>query len=428
MEKNNLAACICFVMVLVVLAGCATTKTASIPQQTSSITPSLPPGGSSVVMANNLFTYDMLTRISKDPASAGSNIFFSPFSVSSALAITYEGARGTTADEIRSVFHFPSDLTALRQGYSDLNAGINNGQESNYTLRTANALWAEKTFTFLPEYATAAQRYYGANITNLDFINNPEGSRQIINQWIDEKTADKIQNLIPSGAIDPSTRLVITNAIYFKGSWAWRFDNNMTKPANFYVTPDKPLQVPMMQQIDSSTRFGYAETSDLQVLEMPYSHGIGHELSMLIFLPKNGSLSAAETALSPDNLTEIRNDMVFQEVRVSIPKFTLHTEYQLNGILSAMGMPTAFSGSADFSGMDGAKDLYVSDVVHKAYVDVNEEGTEAAAATGVVMWASAIQNPQSIPVFKADHPFVFLIQDNDSGAVLFVGKIANPIG
>ena len=379
-----------------------------------------------VVSANNRFGRDLYVQLAHDPANTG-NIFFSPFSISSALAITYEGARGTTADQIRSVFSFPQDSAVMRQGFLGLDTGIGNG-DANYTLKTANALWAEQSFPFLADYIDTSVRWYSADVMNLDFRGQPEASRQTNNTWVSDRTDKKIQDLLPAGSIDPLTRLVITNAVYFKGTWVTQFDANKTSDADFHVAPQQTVTAKMMQRTGEGVQYPYAETPDLQVLSMPYAHGNGSGLSMLVFLPKADSLAAAEAALGPDNLSAIEGSLAQQRVDVYFPKFRMETRYDLPGTLSAMGMPAAFSTAADFSGMDGRQDLYISDVVHKAYVDVDEEGTEAAAATGVVMRMNAIAREPPVPVFRADHPFIFLIRDDNTGAVLFIGRVSDPSG
>lgn len=381
----------------------------------------------SVVAGNNRFAADLYRQLASEPANAGKNIFFSPYSISSALAITYEGARGTTADEIASVLHLPTNETPRREGFAAMDAVLNRG-DANYTLRTANALWAQEAYPFLPEYIETAGRWYSANATNLDFASNPEGSRQTINRWVEEKTEDKIRDLLPPGSIDSMTRLVITNAIYFKGTWIKQFDANETTEEEFRVAPNETVQVEMMHRTDEDAIYGYTETDTLQVLRMPYAHADGTELSMLVLLPREDNLTAAEEALEPGTLTDIRDSMTDRRVRVVFPKFTLEAEYSLPRALAAMGMPTAFSPDADFSGMDGTEMLFVSEVVHKAFVDVNEEGTEAAAATGVVVNLKAAPGGDTTPVFRADHPFVFLIVEEDSGTILFAGRVANPEG
>ncbi|MDK2890325.1 MAG: serpin [Methanoculleus sp.] len=384
-------------------------------------------GAGNISAGNNRFAADLYRQLASDPDYAGQNLFFSPYSISSALAITYEGARGTTADEIQSVLHLPQNESLRRSGFAGLDAVLNRG-DANYTLRTANALWAQEAYPFLPEYIETAGRWYSANATNLDFASNPEGSRQTINRWVEERTEDKIRDLLPAGSINPLTRLVITNAIYFKGTWVEQFDANETTEEEFRVAPNETVQVEMMQRTDEDAIYGYTETDTLQVLEMPYAHGNGTELSMLVLLPREDNLTAAEEALDAETVAGLRESLVRERVRVFFPKFTLETEYRLPRALAAMGMPTAFSDDADFSGMDGTEMLFVSEVVHKAFVDVNEEGTEAAAATGVVVNLKAAPGGDTTPVFRADHPFVFLIVEEDSGTILFMGRVANPEG
>ncbi|MHB8053360.1 MAG: serpin family protein [Methanoregula sp.] len=440
MEPRTIGLCTIatLAIVLIVFAGC----TGTVPVQPASPTVektlvgqtplpvALTDAGSTkaVADANNRFAFDLYSRLAKDNEYTSSNIFFSPFSLSSALAITYEGARGNTADEIRSVFYLPMNDTMRKEGFSGLNAGINSG-DPGYTLRTANALWAEKTYPFLTEYVRTAERSYGANITNLDFKGHPEDSRVTINTWVEAKTEDRIKDLIPAGVIDPMTRLVITNAIYFKGDWVKQFDKNKTTDADFRTAPGKTVKVPMMERTDEDAIYLYAENGDLQMLSMPYEHTTGKELSMVVLLPKADNLTTTEASLSADTLSVLQQSATSRRVMVYFPKFTLKTKYSLPDTLGAMGMPTAFTGNADFSGMDGTKDLLISDVIHQAFVDVNEEGTEAAAATAVVMkLAAAPANPEPVPVFRADHPFIFLIQDDETGAILFIGRVVNPAG
>ncbi|MFA7694655.1 MAG: serpin family protein [Methanoregula sp.] len=423
-------------LILVLAAGCTTTPAAPAGQGSGNHSPSVTatPAGSttitssaaSVPEANNQFSASLYRQLAAGDAT--NNIFFSPFSISSALAITYEGARGTTADEIRSVFFFPSNQTAMREGYAAENAAINAG-DAGYTLSTANALWAEKTYVFLPAYTATAGQYYGANTTNLDFANQPEASRQTINTWVADQTNNKILDLLPAGSIDSLTRLVITNAVYFKGTWEKQFDANQTADAPFTTPSGSQVTVKMMRQTGEDATYPYAATADLQMLSLPYTAKDGKGLSMVILLPRGDNLSAAVPYLDPANLSALEQSASSRRVMMYIPKFKIETQYSLPETLAAMGMPTAFSGNADFSGMDGTKDLYISDVVHKAYIEVNEEGTEAAAATGVVMWAKGVVATETpVPVFRADHPFIFLIQDNDTGTILFTGRITNPNG
>lgn len=423
-----------FVIISIVFAGCVGTPPAQTGTPPATTTPEgtmpIPPGPPDpaaeriVTNANNRFAFDLYSQLKE---GENANLFFSPFSISSALAITGEGAKGQTADEIRSVFYFPSDATTLRNGYAGINAAINSG-DAAYSLRTANALWAEKTYPFLSEYTENAERYYGAKVTNLDFIGQPEASRITINQWVEEQTNDKIKDLLPAGTIDPITRLVITNAIYFKGDWVKQFDKEKTADEDFRTTPGKMVKVPMMQRTDEDAVYRYAETDDLQLLAMPYEHAGGRQLSMVVLLPKGDNLSPVEAHLDADSLSDLLRSAKSRQVMVYFPKFKLETRYdQLGRTLAAMGMPTAFTDRADFSGMDGTRNLLISDVIHQAFVDVNEEGTEAAAATAVVMrLAAAPVEPEPVPVFRADHPFLFLIQDDETGMILFMGRISDP--
>ncbi len=328
-----------------------------------------------VVTGNNRFACDLYRHLAND--SGADNLFLSPYSISSALAITCEGARGTTADEIQAVLHLPANATLRREEFARIDAALKSG-DANCTLQTANALWAEKAYPFLPEYIALAERWYS---TNLDFVGAPDASRQTINRWVEERTGGKIRDLLPPGAVDPLTRLVVTNAIFFKGAWADPFDANKTREEEFRVAENETVTVPMMQRTGEDAVYPYAETATLQVLEFD----------------------------------------------VYLPKFTLEGEYYLRPTLAAMGMPAAFSPGADLSGMGGTKALVISDVVHKAFVDVNEEGTEAAAATGVFLEPGAAPPDEGIPVFRADHPFVFLILDNDTGNILFMGRVVRPV-
>jgi serpin B len=423
----------------IMIAGC--TGTAPVPpgSQEGLVTPATtvspvvtapgtPVDARTVSEANNRFAFDLYSRLAKDSGNADSNLFFSPYSISSALAIAGEGAKGKTAEEIRSVFYFPENDTLRREGFSAMNAGISRG-DPGYSLRTANALMAEKTYPFLTGYTSTGERYYGAKITNLDFVGHPEDSRQTINSWVEDKTEDRIKDLIPAGVIGPTTRLVITNAIYFKGDWVKQFDKNKTADTEFREAPGKTMTVPMMQRTDEDAVFLYAENSDLQMLSMPYGHTTGKELSMVILLPKGDRLEKTEDFLNPEMLSALQQSAESRQVKVYFPKFTMKTKYpDMGKTLAAMGMPTAFSSNADFSGMDGTRNLLISDVIHQAFVDVNEEGTEAAAATAVVMrLAAAPANPEPVPVFRADHPFIFLIQDDETGSILFMGRIVSPV-
>jgi len=369
-----------------------------------------------VVNSINQFAFDLYPALKNKEE----NIFFSPYSLSTAMAMTYEGARGQTAEEIRQVFHYPEDIEILRRGYAEIINQINK-KDKKYELHTANALWAQQNYPFSPEYFKTVEKYYGGKVTNIDFVRDTENSRLTINKWVEEQTNNRIKDLIPQGVITPLTRLVLTNAIYFKGNWETQFPKGNTKEAEFRASVDKKVRVPMM--FIGGRKFNYAENEALQLLELPYA---GNELSMLILLPRN-ELSEVEPYLKADKIQDLMKDMRQEEVDVYLPRFKFETKYLMGGekgILGRMGMPTAFSEMrADFSGMTGKPDLYITEVVHQAFVEVNEEGTEAAAATGVIMGVKAVLIKK---VFRADHPFIFFILEKRTGTILFFGRVIDP--
>ena len=372
----------------------------------------------SVADGNNHFAFDIY---SKYKSSAGVNVFFSPYSISTALAMTYEGAKGQTADEMASVLHLPKDDTVRRGGYAGIYSEINK-KDKKYLLSTANALWAQKDYEFLKTYFDISEKYYGGKVTNLDFVKDTENSRITINNWVEQQTNNKIKDLIPQGAIDASTRLVLTNAVYFKGTWVKQFDKKNTQEQDFRVRSGTNVKAQMMSLTGEDAVFNYTETDQAQILELPYA---GNDLSMIVLLPKGDDIDSLEASLSAENLAAWKNSMSKEQVNVYIPKYKFETKYFMTDTLKEMGMPTAFSDNADFSGMTGKKDLFISDVIHQASVEVNEEGTEAAAATGVMMGAGAAA-PSQAKTFYADHPFIFIIQDKTTGTILFMGRVSDP--
>jgi len=377
-----------------------------------------------VVDANNQFALDYYSKLkSKDSG----NIFFSPFSISSAFVMTYEGAKSETAEEMRSVFYFPEDSNLRRTEYASIFDELNKG-DKKYKLSSANALWAQQDYQFSKDYFDNVEKYYSGKATNLDFKKDPEGSRITINSWVENQTNEKIKDLIPSGLINTMTKLVLTNAIYFKGEWVKQFNKNDTKEENFRTSNGGAVKAQMMQRTDDEAIFNYAENSNLQILEMPYS---GNELSILLLLPKNDNLTKLESILSTKNISDWKKNLEEQRVKIYIPKFKFETKYFMADDLKEMGMPLAFSDSTDFSGMtaSGKKDLKIDEAIHQAFVEVNEEGTEAAAATAVTMAPLGAAGPQKepkIPIFRADHPFIFLIQQKSTGNILFMGRVVNP--
>ena len=372
---------------------------------------------SGIIEANNRLAINLYSQYKSEEG----NIFFSPFSISTAIAMVYEGAEGKTAKEIKSVFGFPKNDDSRRNQYYNLLSEINK-KDKEYTLKTANALWAEQDYHFLDEYLATIEKYYEGKSTNLDFKKECEPSLLIINNWIEDKTNNKIKDLLPEGVINPGTRLVLTNAIYFKAKWLTQFDADKTSDEYFRLNPDKSIKVPIMQPTSQKSTFNYTQNKDLQILEMPYA---GEDLSMLILLPLDDDIEALENSFTIEKLTEWKKSLRKRRVNIYIPKFKFETKYFLKETLSNMGMPIAFTNSADFSGMTGKKDLTIDKVIHQAFIEVNEEGTEAAAATGISMIRKTSMPPPP-PIFKADHPFIFIIQHNETGNILFMGRVSNP--
>jgi serpin B len=382
-------------------------------------------GISKVVNANNQFAIDFYSNLK---GKERGNLFFSPYSISTALAMTYERAHGQTAKEMQSVFHFSEDHTVRRSSFAAVYNRLNK-VDARYKLRTANALWVQKDYRLLNEYIETAEKYYGGKATNVDFRAAAEEARKAINHWVEEKTNNKIKDLFAKDSLNDLTRLVLTNAIYFKGDWVKQFDKGKTKDEDFKVSKDKKIKVPMMRRTDNEAIFNYGETDELQTLEMLYE---GEELSMLILLPKYVNLGHLEKSLTVGNLNQWKSLLKRQRVDVYLPKFTFTLKYTLNENLKGMGMVSAFTppeqpSGANFSGINGKKDLFIQLVIHQAFIDVHEEGTEAAAATGVAMRITSLP-PKRVPVFYADHPFIFLIQEKETGNILFMGRVINPVG
>ncbi|RLI99150.1 MAG: serpin family protein [Candidatus Aenigmatarchaeota archaeon] len=377
---------------------------------------STPLGIQKVVDANNQFAFELYSELNK---AEDNNIFYSPYSISAALAITYEGAKGKTADEMISVFHFPKN-NILRPNFAAIYNKINKN-DKHYKLSAGNTLWAQYDYPFLDEYMNLVEKFYGGKAANVDFVEETEKSRQTINTFIKEQTNNKIKELIPEGVLDKMTRLVLTNAIYFKGTWKLEFDKSDTSNQNFKITSTNIVKVPMMRMEPDKTAFNYADIGELQILELPYK---GEDISMLILLPSE-NLESIEPSLTSQKLKEYKNQMKKTKLAaIYIPKFEFDSKYFMKDTLSALGMPTAFSFGADFSGMDGTLNLYIGKVIHQAYIKVDEKGTEAAAATAVVMYEKSAAMPKDI--FRADRPFIFIIQEKETENILFMGRVTDP--
>jgi serpin B len=373
-----------------------------------------------IVAGNTGFAVDLYGQLRTQEG----NLFFSPYSISTALAMACGGARGATEKQMAQTLHFDLPTDRFNPAFAALDADFKAVQQKGEVkLALANSLWPQKDFPFLPDYLDLCRKYYDTSISPVDYIGHTEAARKTINDWVETKTNRKIVELLKPGMLLRSTRLALVNAIYFKGNWARQFETNLTEDEPFHVSSEKSATAPLMEHVDD---FRYAESPDLQVIELPYAGG---DLSMLVLLPRTvDGLAHLETELTAQNLASWTGNLQSQKVVVFLPKFKMTSEFSLTDTLEALGMSDAFIyGRADFSGMDGQKDLYISKVIHKAFVEVNETGTEAAAATAVVMTFGAMpMNPRPVPVFRADHPFLFLIRDNHTGSILFLGRIVDP--
>jgi len=380
-----------------------------------------------LIEGNTAFAFDLYQALKEKDG----NLFYSPHSVSVALAMTYAGARGETAEQMATTLQFLLEQDRLHPAFNWLDAelaGRGEGAEGKdgegFRLNIVNAIWGQKDYEFLSEFLDLLAENYGAGLRILDFMTEPEESRVTINEWVSDQTEDRIKDLIPQGAIDALTRLVLTNAIYFNAAWEYPFDEDITADGLFYLLDGGQVTVPMMNQTEA---FGYTDGEGYQAVELRYDVGElpdGKALSMVIILPEGGQVEIFEEELQAQKVNDIIGDLQLTEVALTMPKFEFESEFSLKDTLAEMGMPLAFSGAADFSGMTGNLGLAISDVLHKAFVSLDEAGTEAAAATAVIMKETAMPDP---PVeVTIDHPFMFMIRDIDTGAILFVGRVMNP--
>ena len=364
--------------------------------------------------ANNNFAMRFYSELAK---SEKGNLFFSPFSIFCAFGMVYEGANNRTAEEIRNVFYFPIDEKKRLDGFLSFYNRMNE-KRSSCVMKLANAYWLQNDFCLLQSYSKMIEKYHRAESYQVDFIKMPKVALNKINRWAERKTEGKIKKFLNEGDIDSGTRLVLTNAIYFKGRWLIQFDKNETKPDDFWLDKKKSVKVQMMQLIDKE--FPYAETEDFQIIKLPYEC---QNLSILILLPKDTILPVE---IISKNLDEYQKLMRKQKVDVFLPRLKVELTIDLLQVLKNLGINSAFNPQlADFSKMTGNKDLFISKAIQKSYLEVNEEGSEAAAVTGVVMKITAVK-PETKKVFRADHPFLFFIIEEDSNLVLFAGKISNP--
>lgn len=401
-------------------------------------------GKAQLVAGSNAFAFDLYSELRSEPG----NLFFSPWSIESVLAMGAEGAAGSTASEMLAAGHLPVDAAARRSAFAALYNALNQ-PEAAYQLSTANALWVQDAYPLRETYRQTVLDYYAGGAQNLDFVGQSEQSRATINAWVERQTQERIKDLLPPRSLDELTRLVLTNAIYFKGKWEHEFDPQRTTDGEFWVAPEQSVAARFMGLDGGSANVPYAENEQWQVVSLPYKDGdlsrlvedpaaelkpgtvpdwFGKSnLSLIAVLPREGvSLDALEKELSLKKWDEIRAALQTQKVIVQLPRFKFDSKYTLNDPLQALGMNAAFKpGAADFSGMTDADELYVSFVIHQAFVEVNEEGTEAAAATGMGMATTSAPVNQP-PLFRAERPFLFAIVHEASGAILFLGRLSDP--
>ena len=396
-------------------------STIAISNKTRVTNPSVPADQiSQLVQGNNAFAFDLYHAL-LDPSA--SNLFYSPYSISVALAMAQAGASGNTLSQMNQALHYTLPGASLHQAFNALQLDLASRQKSSdpsapddFQLNIANATWGQSGYTFLPAYLDVLAENYGAGLRLVDFKADPEAARQANNDWVSQQTAQKIKDLVPQGANDALTRLVLANAIYFKAGWLNTFNADRTAPGSFTGLDGKANTVQMMNQ---QSGFSYYDGGSYQAIELPYA---SDKLSMLVLMPSAGKFADFEKSLDAAQLESIRQNLSENTVQLSFPKFKIESEFSLGSALSKLGMSDAFDpNKADFSGMDGTHDLSISSVVHKSYVSVDENGTEAAAATAIMVGLTSM--PANIVDLKIDHPFIFLIQDNQTGAILFVGRV-----
>jgi len=372
-----------------------------------------------VATGNNASGFTLFKQI--DVKQKDKNIFISPFSISMAFGMAYEGASGNTAKEIASVFAFiPNDKErwdAFSAIYKTLNP-----DNAKYKLAIANAFWVQQNYPLLQSYTDVLKNYYHSEAYNVDFTHKDTREEAVkkINMWAANNTYDKIRQVLTLDDVKPLTRLILTNAVYFKANWLYQFDKEQTKKEYFYIDSNKKIKTPMMMQRNVTIK--YMENNDIQMIELPYE---GKALSMFVILPKK-DIKSIIPRLSTKIFESWRHDLMLEKVDVYLPKFKIECGYMLVEPLIKMGIKDAFNETkADFSKITGGKDLYISTVIHKTFCDVNEEGTEAAAVTAIVMNTKSMGSFDR-KIFKADHPFIYAIVDNKTGVMLFLGKMVEP--
>jgi len=369
-----------------------------------------------VVEGANRFALALYARL----RGTGGNVFLSPWSINTAVGMTYAGAKGTTATQMAKVMRYTLAQPELHPAVGAVQSRLLAAK--GYELAVANRVFSQQGLALVPGFVSQLKKSYGSPVQQLNYRENPEAARKRINSWVKKQTRDRIAELLKGPDINKDTRMVLVNAIYFKGSWAAKFDKKNTKPRDFQVTAARKMSAPTMYQ---QGKFGYRPGADADVLEMGYA---GKGLSMVVLLPKKvDGLAALEKSLTAERLAQLTDKLPQRKVKVYLPRFKMESRFDLKKQLIAMGMPLAFANQADFTGIAPKPPLKISKVIHQANCDVTEEGTVAAAATAVVMArGGSAARPAPIPEFKADHPFLFLIRDVKTGVILFLGRFTTP--
>ncbi len=372
----------------------------------------------SLAESNNLFAADLFKQIQ----SKSENLIFSPYSIGTVLAMIYSGSGGKTASEMSEVLYFPAQelLDPVESGMRESMLAADTMQGTDF--RLANAIWAQEDFSFLPDYLARVEKYYDAPLSLMDFVetSNREESRKTINHWVEEKTNNRIQDLIQPGILDASTRLVLTNAIYFNGGWMFPFDKAATSPSLFHTSKQESIKTDFMHQTRS---YPYYEDEEIQAISLPYKN---KRMALMIILPKSiEGWRLISQVINYERINLVISGMGTREVRLALPKFRSELQINLRQELTSMGMGTAFSRHADLSGMTGEENLYVDEVIHKAFIEVNEMGTEAAAATAAIIGLKSSLSDDPVR-FNADHPFVFFLLDRQTSCIIFTGRLVKP--
>lgn len=374
-----------------------------------------------LIAGNGAFALDLLGEI----ASTEGDLFYSPYSISSALAMVYAGARGKTERQMADVLRFPLDQGDLHPAFNRIDLALNGRGEigppyegAGFDLSVINAAWGQRGYSFLRSYLDALAVSYGSGLRLLDFVEDPEGARETINDWVSGETNDRIVDLLPPGSIDSAVRLVLTNAIYFNAPWLKPFDPQETADGTFEPLGGGSVVLPMMHQLET---FSYTSWDGGQAVELPYN---GETLSMVLFVPDRGRYEAFESAFGFAHYEEIVGSLEPRQIDLLLPRFEIAYDLSLVDPLMELGMTDAFSGFADFSGIDGARDLFISDVLHQSWVSIDEAGTEAAAATAVIVPLVAYPGP--LVELTVNRPFLFVIRDVPTGTILFVGRVVHP--